>query len=111
MRKLTLFTALLGAAASFLARQVPAAENTASTPAAPAIKPSDTSADAIVAKGKGLEVKRSQLDEAVASFKANAAAQVQTIPPGQTAMLEPGLLDRLIQMQILVSKATDAEKA
>jgi peptidyl-prolyl cis-trans isomerase C len=68
------------------------------------------SADTIVAKGKGVEVKRSQLDEAVQSYKANAAARGKTVQPEQTTMIETALLDRLIQTQILISMATDAEK-
>jgi peptidyl-prolyl cis-trans isomerase C len=111
MRKTTSSIVLLCAAASLLAQQVPAADtNAAAAPAQPAIKPSELFADTIVAKGKGVEVKRSQLDDAIMSFKANAAAQGRSIPPEQMSMVEPGLLDRLIQIQILIGKATDAEK-
>ena len=111
MRKTTSSIILL-CAAWLLAQQVPAADtSTGPAPATPAVKPSEQSADAVIAKGKGVEVKRSQLDEAVQSFKASATAQGRTMPPEQMAMVEPGLLDRLIQNQILISKATDAEKA
>jgi peptidyl-prolyl cis-trans isomerase C len=95
-------------AALLVAQQVPAADtNTAK----PVVKPSEQSADTVIAKGKGVEVKRGQLDEAVSNVKANAAAQGETIPPEQLAMVEPRLLDGLIKSQIVLSKATDAEKA
>jgi peptidyl-prolyl cis-trans isomerase C len=112
MRKSTPSIVLLCAAAALLAQPLPAADtNTAPAPAKPAIKPSEVSADTVIAKGKGVEIKRSQLDEAVVRLKANAIAQGGAIPPDHVAMMEPGLLNRLIQSQILISKATDAEKA
>src|SRR3974390_645864 len=66
--------------------------------------------DQVIAKGKGLEIRRSQLDDALVSVKASAAAQNQTIPPEQMAMIEPGVLEKLIEMQLLLSQATDADK-
>jgi peptidyl-prolyl cis-trans isomerase C len=112
MRKVTVSIILLCTAALLVAQLVPAAEtDKAPAPPKPVGKPSEASADTVVAKGKGVEVTRSQLDEAVQSFKANAAAKGKEITPEQTAMIEPALLDRLIQTQILISKATDAEKA
>jgi peptidyl-prolyl cis-trans isomerase C len=110
MCKTKLSIILLCTAALQLAQPVPAAEK-APAPGKSVSKPSEASADMVVAKGKGVEVKRSQLDEAVQSFKANAAAKGKEISPEQTAMIESALLDRLIQTQILVSKATGAEKA
>jgi parvulin-like peptidyl-prolyl isomerase len=101
---------LVSTAALLVAQSVPAAEK-APAPGQPVSKPSEVSPDTVVAKGKGVEVKRSQLDEAVQSFKANAAAKGKEIPPEQTAMIETALLDRLIQAQILISRATDADKA
>ena len=102
---------LLCTAALFVAQSVPAAEK-GTVPAAgkPVSKSPEVSADTVVAKGKGVEVKRGQLDEAVQSYKANAAAKGKTVPPEQTTMIETALLDRLIQTQILISRATDAEK-
>ena len=100
------------AGALLLAQQVIAADTkTAPIAAEPVLKPSEPSTDSVVAKGKGVEIKRSQLDAAVSDFKANATAQGRTIPPEQTARLESGMLDQLIQTQILLSKATDAEKS
>jgi peptidyl-prolyl cis-trans isomerase C len=99
---------LLCTAALLVAQSIPAAEKGAATPDQPVSK---SSADTVIAKGKGVEVKRGQLDEAVQNFKVNAAAQGKTIPPSQTGMIETAVLDHLVQTQILTSRATDAEKA
>jgi len=71
----------------------------------------DLFGDAVVAKGKGVEVKRSQLDPIVISYKAAAAANGQVIPPEQMPYLEQRVLNDLIAMQLLLSKATDDDKA
>src|ERR1035438_1818912 len=42
--------------------------------------------------------------------KSTAAARGQTIPPGQLTQIEGQLLDRLIQDQLLLQKATDADR-
>jgi peptidyl-prolyl cis-trans isomerase C len=106
-RELSVPLALLVATGMFgLAR---AAEPT-STNTAPAAKPAmtmtDLFPDTAVAKGKGIEVKRSQLDAAV-----NALTRGQQIPAEHRARVERQVLDQLIQKQILLAKATDAEKA
>ncbi len=64
--------------------------------------------DKVIAKGKGVEVKRSQLDEALTSIK---ASQGQNIPPGQMRGLEHQVLEQLITLQLLLNQATDADKA
>lgn len=66
--------------------------------------------DEVLAKGKGWEVMRSQVDEAFTLHKANAGAQGQTIPESERAFIEGKLLDRLVYTQLLLAKATDAEK-
>jgi parvulin-like peptidyl-prolyl isomerase len=71
----------------------------------------DLFGDAVVAKGKGFEIKRSQLDDEVIRLKGMAAARNQAIPPEQSAALEKQVLEQLIQIQLLQSKATDADKA
>ena len=65
----------------------------------------------VIVKGKGFEVKQSDLDEAMTGIKAAAAMRNQVIPPAQMKMLESQMLDRLIQVQLLLQKATDADKA
>jgi parvulin-like peptidyl-prolyl isomerase len=67
--------------------------------------------DAVLAKGQGVEIKRSQLDSAMISIKSAAAARGQTMSPEQGQMLEQQVLQHLIQIQLLLSKATDADKA
>jgi len=67
--------------------------------------------DEIVAKGTGVEVKRSQLDSAMISLKASAAARGQRMSPVDTRRLERQVLQRLIQIQLLLGKATDDDKA
>jgi parvulin-like peptidyl-prolyl isomerase len=66
--------------------------------------------DPVIAKGKGFEIKRSELDEVMMGIKSSAAARGQTIPPAQLAQFESQLLDRLIQDQLLLQKATDADR-
>jgi len=63
--------------------------------------------DSVVAKGKGVEVKRNELDSAVVKLKAMAAAQNMPAPSD----LEPQALKRLIIQQLILSKATPDEKA
>jgi peptidyl-prolyl cis-trans isomerase C len=91
------------------AAEEPAATN-AAAPAKAALKPSDLFADTLVAKGKGVEIKRSKFDDALISLKASFAARGQTLSPDQSAALEAGVLDNLIQMQLLLAKASEADK-
>src|SRR2546428_4805840 len=62
--------------------------------------------DPVVARGKGLEIKRSQLDDAFISYKANLAARGQSLAEDQRLDREGQLLDRLIVTQILGNRAT-----
>lgn len=98
-----LFVALFAAAAG-------AAETNA-----PSTKPSDKIAelfgDPVVARGTGIQVKRSDLDAAVMGLKASGAARGEKFTPEQALMLERQVLDRLVQIQLLLNKATDADKA
>jgi peptidyl-prolyl cis-trans isomerase C len=77
----------------------------------PALKTSDLFGGKVLAKGKGVEVTRGQLDDEVIRVKAQAAAHNQNIPPEQMGRLERQILDQLIQVQLLQTKATDADKA
>ena len=87
----------------------------ASTNAAAAAKPADSLTSlfgkTVVAKGKGVEVTRAQLDEKVIRIKAQASARGQSVPPEHAAMLDQQVLDQFIQIQLLQSKATEADKA
>lgn len=78
---------------------------------APAKSDKDLFADSVVAKGKGFEIKRSQLDEALISFKASVAARGQNIPPEQLSVFEQQMLDQLIRLQLILGHANDADRA
>jgi parvulin-like peptidyl-prolyl isomerase len=67
--------------------------------------------DPVIAKGSGFEIKQSELDEVMSGIKSSAAAQGQTIPPEQLLGIEAKMLDRLVQIQILLQQATDADKS
>jgi peptidyl-prolyl cis-trans isomerase C len=106
------------AVALFALPRVNAASANAATnaPASPATNVNSQAAmtalfgDPVIAKGKGFEIKRSELDEVMMGIKSSAAARGQTIPPAQLAQFESQLLDRLIQDQLLLQKATDADR-
>jgi len=78
---------------------------------APTLKLDDLLPDVTVARGKGFEIKRSQLDQKIVSIRSSIDAQGNTITPEQMPTVEVQCLDRLILVQILNGKATDAEKA
>jgi len=63
--------------------------------------------DPVVVKGKGFEIKRSELDQVLSGAKANAAAQGQRLPEG----FDGEVLNQLLTIQLLVQKATDADRA
>jgi peptidyl-prolyl cis-trans isomerase C len=108
-----LLAALLaaGCTISFCTAADAPASGAKATEAKPPAKPSDLFADQIVAKGEGVKVTRTQLDDALVSVKASMTSRGQNVPPDQMASLEPEVLDRLVQMQLLINKATDADKA
>src|SRR4051812_27244133 len=62
--------------------------------------------DPVVAKGKGFEIKRSDLDSVVTGAKANAAAANQPLP----ADFEISVLNQLVTIQLLLQKANAADK-
>src|SRR5438132_2240828 len=112
MNMRTIFSAMLvtAAAVSTMAA-TPKPTVSTNTPAATSTnaKPADVMTqlfgDPIVAKGKGVEIKRSQLDEVVGGLKASAAARGQNIPPEQLKLVQGRFLDRLIQIQLLLQKS------
>jgi parvulin-like peptidyl-prolyl isomerase len=63
--------------------------------------------DPAVAKGKGFEIKRSDLDQVVSGAKANAAAAGQQLPVD----FEVSVLEQLITIQVLLQTATPADQA
>jgi len=88
----------------------PAPTNAAAA-AKPSMKTSDLFGSKVIAKGKGIEVTRGQLDDEAVRLKGQAAARNQSIPPEQMAMMERQILEQLIQLQLLKAQATEADKA
>src|ERR1043165_9094717 len=66
--------------------------------------------DPVLVRGKGLEVKRSQREDAFTAYAANLAARGETMPPDERSFREAQLLDRLIITRLLVGRAVDQDK-
>jgi len=66
--------------------------------------------DPVVAKGKGIEIKRSQVDAALIGVKAGLNAQGRAVSPDQLLQFERQVLNDIIGLQILLSKATEADR-
>lgn len=75
-----------------------------------ASRTSDLFTNSVVAKGEGLTITRGQLDDALSGIRTAAASRGQSIPPEQMTSLERQVLQRLIQVQLLLGKATDADR-
>lgn len=95
-----LAAALLGLAAA----SVPAQSDAA------APQPAAVFGDEVIAKAKGFEIKRGELDEAVIAFKANMAGQGRAFSPLESAQLERQLFNQLLQLRLLLTRATDADR-
>ena len=109
---------LFFSAAVMMALMTASGARAATAPATPAdtnASPSATMAslfgDPVIAKGNGVEVKQSALDEVMLGIKSAAAAHNENIPPQQLMGIESQMLNRLIQIQLLLQKATDADRA
>jgi len=98
---------VVGMALGFVSLSLLAAE----APKPPAAKAPELFPDELIVKGKGFEIRRSQLDEAVSAFKATMAAQGQPIPASQEHLVETNILDRMIFARILLQKATAEDRA
>ncbi|HVU26357.1 MAG TPA: peptidylprolyl isomerase [Verrucomicrobiae bacterium] len=101
--------------AIMLLPRVHAATANATAPATDTNNPNATMTalfgDPVIAKGKGFELKQSQLDEVLTGLKSAAAARGQTIPPEQLKLYEGLMLNRLIETKILLQQATAEDKA
>lgn len=68
--------------------------------------------DPVIAKTKaGFEIKRSQLDDEVIRIKAQLSAQNRPVPADRMALLEQGVLEQLITLHLLNTRATAEDKA
>jgi|YNPNPStandDraft_1061719.scaffolds.fasta_scaffold07075_3 peptidyl-prolyl cis-trans isomerase D len=65
--------------------------------------------DPVVAKGKGFEIRQSELDDAVANLRATLATQNQPIPDRDRNAVAARLLDRMVITRILLQKATEED--
>jgi len=101
--------ALLGAMLT-AAFGIQAAEATKEAIPQPAIDAKSLFPDDTLCKGKGIEIKRSQVDEAFVQFKANLTARGQDLPEGKRDLVESQLLDRLVISKLLVNRATEEDK-
>jgi peptidyl-prolyl cis-trans isomerase C len=102
---------LLALATTVFATAATPAATASLTNATGASKIADLLGDPVIAKGKGVEIKRSQLDAEMISVQAMARAQQQQIPPDQLLLVERQKLNDLIGFRLLLNKATDADKA
>lgn len=68
-------------------------------------------ANPVVAKGKGFEIKQSDIEDAFIDYKANMASRGKPVPEDQRSIVESNLLQRLIITKTLMSRANDADKA
>src|SRR5262249_430584 len=67
--------------------------------------------DPVVARGKGFEIKRGQVDDAFISLRANLAAQGRGLPEAERPLHEARLLNNIIVARLLLHRATDTDKA
>jgi peptidyl-prolyl cis-trans isomerase C len=66
--------------------------------------------DKVVAQGKGVEVKQSELDETMIALRASLAAQGQALPDADRARLMTNALDRIVMTRLVSARATADEK-
>src|SRR5436190_11359701 len=76
----------------------------------PVTKVSDLFDDPVIVRGKGVEVKRSQVEDAFIAFAANLAARGHNLAEDQRPVREAQLLDRLVITRLLVNRATEPDR-
>ena len=72
---------------------------------------SDLFGDPVLARGKGIEIKRSALEDAYIALKANRAARNERLLERDRRLQEAQLLDRLIVTQLMINRATAGDRA
>ena len=107
-RTTTLFAAAL--AVAFLSPPSGIAATAGTTDATAANKLTELFGDPTVAKAKGVEIKRSELDKALVPIKSNFATRGQNLGAEQTALLEAQVLKELVGVELTLKKATDSDK-
>src|ERR1051326_3630100 len=111
--KTRMLTLLGPGAVVALALALPAAPAAAAAKDAPPKAAAATTAagqifpDDVLIRGQGVEVQRSELDEAFLQFKANLNARGQVLPEERREQIEAQLLDRLVITKLLLSHASE----
>jgi parvulin-like peptidyl-prolyl isomerase len=72
--------------------------------------PKPVFADKIIARGKGVEVSQSQVDDMYLSFKAHRAAMGVRVPETMRPRIEADILEKLIATQLFLQLATDEDR-
>ena len=75
-----------------------------------ALRAADMTFGPVLAKGGGVEIRRSELDDAFIAYRANLAARGQNIAETRREAAEAQLLDRILVTRLLVTQATAADK-
>ncbi|HRZ92708.1 MAG TPA: hypothetical protein P5022_07360, partial [Candidatus Paceibacterota bacterium] len=65
----------------------------------------------LIATGQVIRIYRYQLDEAYTALKATAASQGQTLPEGRRSQIERQLVEDLVNTELLMARATEADRA
>src|SRR5688572_28006369 len=97
-----LLAAALAAPGGYAARAL--AQANAGAPSKPADKITELFGDQVLARGQGLEIKRSEFDSAFIAVKAAATARGSRIPPEYMNTLERQVLNDLIGMRLILNK-------
>jgi len=111
--KRTLFAAIAATAISLPFAHADA-PNTMSTASSTNSTTDDITAlfgDPVLAKGTGVEVKRSDVDQILSGIKSQYMQQGREIPPDTLTRLEAEMLERLIDIQLLLQNSNDADRA
>lgn len=102
---------IMVSAVASLAAEKDSVKESAPTAATPAAAAANLFADEALCKGKGVDVRRSQVDSSMLQFKANLNARSQSLPEDKREMVESQILDRLVITQLLLNRATETDRA
>lgn len=67
--------------------------------------------DPVIASGKGVAVKRSEMDKVATEIKAAAQESGEAVTPEKLMLIEAQQLEQMIDLQLLLQQANDADKA
>lgn len=101
---------LLLAASLLTPRQAPAAQPV-QTNTVPATQAATAGTNSIVAKAKGWEITRAQLDNDVAAALAQSEVRGRKVKADQISAVEWQVLEQLINVRLILARATEADKA